>query len=125
MLADYAHVGSQSFVRRILTHSDQQCSMYLQQRLKTTPHEARKTAIIQAVGRMLLDLCLSKFGNFLVSRCLEQGGLELAVSWAKALEGHLLALSLDPFGCHCVQKLLDCGDRTTKVCGKAYGLVQS
>lgn len=53
----------QSFVRRILTHNDQQCSMYLQQRLKTTPHEARKTAIIDAVGKVLLELCLSKFGE--------------------------------------------------------------
>lgn len=63
---------------------------------------------------MLLDLCLSKFGNFLVSRCLEQGGLALAIDWARQLRGHLLTLSLDPFGCHCVQKLLDCGDKTTK-----------
>ncbi|GAA5920059.1 hypothetical protein JCM8208_000712, partial [Rhodotorula glutinis] len=38
----------------------------------------------------------------------------LAQAFEDALVGHFLELSLDSFGCHVVQKLLDCGGSTTK-----------
>jgi len=56
----------------------------------------------------------SPAGNFLVSRCLEAGDSALAQAFEDALAGHFLELSLDSFGCHVVQKLLDCGGLTTK-----------
>lgn len=37
-------------------------------------------------------------GNFLVSRCLEVGGPELAAVFTKTLNGMFLTMSLDQFG---------------------------
>ncbi|ORY57399.1 armadillo-type protein [Leucosporidium creatinivorum] len=107
-------INDEAFVMRVVTQNDQQCSLFLQQRVRSTTTEARRLAIFNAVGNHLHALCVSKFGNFLVSRCLENGGPELAQAYTRALVGHFLTLSLDPFGCHVTQKLLDCGDQTTK-----------
>lgn len=48
-------------------------------------------------------------GNFLVSRCIEIGAASLAHTYTEKLRGSFLAVCLDPFGCHVVQKLVDCG----------------
>ncbi|GAA5921849.1 hypothetical protein JCM1841_005565 [Sporobolomyces salmonicolor] len=101
------------FVRRIFVQNDQQCSLFLQQRVRTTTPENRKK-LCEAVEEFLLELSFSKFGNFLVSRCLDAGDLKLAQSYSTIAVGHFLDLSLDPFGCHVVQKLIDCGDNATK-----------
>jgi hypothetical protein len=126
---------SQAFVRRILKHNDQQCSLFLQQKVKsTTPN--RRQDIFKAVAKHVRELGFSKFGafpperlvrfdesswlrsrrtgNFLVSRCLEDGDKLLAQAYEDSLADHFLALSLDPFGCHVLQKLLDCGGAPTK-----------
>ncbi|BGP21046.1 meiotic PUF protein 1 [Rhodosporidiobolus nylandii] len=113
LLESDSDIDSEAFVRRILRNNDQQCSLFLQQRVRTTTPE-RKQQLFEAVGQHVLDLGFSKFGNFLVSRCLEAGDLALAKSFEATLTSHFLELSLDPFGCHVVQKLLDCGDSATK-----------
>ncbi|GAA5935594.1 E3 ubiquitin-protein ligase HEL2 [Sporobolomyces koalae] len=101
------------FVRRVLLQNDQQCSLFLQQRVKSSTAE-RRLRLVEAVARHLLPMSLSKFGNFLVSRCLEAGDLAVAQRYGAQLTGHLLELSLDPFGCHVVQKLLDLCDASMK-----------
>ncbi|GAA5945318.1 hypothetical protein JCM10213_007568 [Rhodosporidiobolus nylandii] len=113
LLESDSDIDSEAFVRRILRNNDQQCSLFLQQRVRTTTLE-RRQQLFEAVGQHVLDLGFSKFGNFLVSRCLEAGDLALAKSFEATLTSHFLELSLDPFGCHVVQKLLDCGDSATK-----------
>ncbi|GAA5877064.1 hypothetical protein JCM1840_005299 [Sporobolomyces johnsonii] len=106
-------IDNEAFVRRILVQNDQQCSLFLQQRVRRTTPENREK-LCEAVGEFLLELSFSKFGNFLVSRCLDAGDLKLAQSYSKLAVGHFLELALDPFGCHVVQKLIDCGDKATK-----------
>ncbi|GAA5989611.1 hypothetical protein JCM11641_002763 [Rhodosporidiobolus odoratus] len=113
LLENDSDIDSQAFVRRILVNNDQQCSLFLQQRVRTTSPE-RRVQLFEAAGQHVLDLAFSKFGNFLVSRCLEAGDLQLAKTYEQSMSGHFLQLSLDPFGCHVVQKLLDCGDSLTK-----------
>ncbi|BGP28168.1 meiotic PUF protein 1 [Rhodotorula toruloides] len=113
LLESDANIDAESFVCRILKHNDQQCSLFLQQKVKsTTPDEMQE--IFDAVGKHLCELSFSKFGNFLVSRCLEAGDKQLTQAYEELLTGHFLALSLDPFGCHVLQKLLDCGGAPTK-----------
>ncbi|GAA5890066.1 hypothetical protein JCM5296_004759 [Sporobolomyces johnsonii] len=106
-------IDDEAFVRRILVQNDQQCSLFLQQRVRRTTPENREK-LCEAVGELLLELSFSKFGNFLVSRCLDAGDLKLAQSYSNLAVGHFLELALDPFGCHVVQKLIDCGDKATK-----------
>lgn len=70
--ADALALFSQSFVRRILKHSDQQCSLFLQQKVKSTTPEKRQE-IFDAVGKHICELSFSKFGAFKPSRLLELG----------------------------------------------------
>ncbi|GAA5886955.1 hypothetical protein JCM6882_009397 [Rhodosporidiobolus microsporus] len=113
LLENDSDIDSEAFVRRILVHNDQQCSLFLQQRVRTTTDERRRH-LFSAVANNVLELSQSKFGNFLVSRCLEAGDLKLAQQFEQSFAGRFLQLALDPFGCHVVQKLLDCGDSATK-----------
>lgn len=53
-------------------------------------------------------------GNFLVSRCIEAADAATIRLYSDQFETRYLELSLDPFGCHVVQKLLDRCDRVTK-----------
>ncbi|GAA5875909.1 hypothetical protein JCM8547_001700 [Rhodosporidiobolus lusitaniae] len=106
-------IDEEAFVQRILVHNDQQCSLFLQQRVRATTPEKRQK-LFDAVGKDVLELSHSKFGNFLVSRCLEAGDLTLAQQFEARFSTHFLQLALDPFGCHVVQKVLDCGDSSTK-----------
>ncbi|GAA5916459.1 hypothetical protein JCM8208_001673, partial [Rhodotorula glutinis] len=55
-----ADIDSESFVRRILAHGDQQCSLFLQQRVRSTTQEKRQE-LFDAVGRHVLELSKSKF----------------------------------------------------------------
>ncbi|TNY20336.1 armadillo-type protein [Rhodotorula diobovata] len=154
LLETDADIDSEAFVCRILAHNDQQCSLFLQQRVRSTATQEKRQELFDAVGRHVLELSLSKFGalappplalprlgaapwcrasgrsgdgtlistdpplnsagNFLVSRCLEAGDSALAQAFEDAVSGHFLQLSVDPFGCHVVQKLLDCGGPATK-----------
>lgn len=58
-------IGEQVFIRRIYLQNDQQCSLFLQQRVKTTSPE-RKRRLLEAVGDHLIELSTSKFGNSLL-----------------------------------------------------------
>ncbi|BGP52437.1 meiotic PUF protein 1 [Rhodotorula kratochvilovae] len=113
LLETDAEIDHEAFVRRILCSNDQQCSLFLQQRVRGTTPDKRQD-LFDAVGRHVLELSVSKFGNFLVSRCLEAGDSALEQAYEDALAGHFLQLSLDSFGCHVVQKLLDCGGPAAK-----------
>lgn len=110
-------LATKTFVLRIIHQNDQQCSLFLQQRVKNSTNPARKTSLFDAVSKHLYPLSMSKFGkyrvnaqrdcrlihddvpgNFLVSRVLEIGGAELAAPYTTQLAGSFLALSLDQFG---------------------------
>lgn len=58
----------QIFISRILAHNDQQCSIYLQQRVKIATTDERRVPIYTAVGSSLRELCLNKFGASLSFR---------------------------------------------------------
>ncbi|KAL8276439.1 hypothetical protein RQP46_011141 [Phenoliferia psychrophenolica] len=106
-------VDPEVFIRRIHETNDQQCSLYLQQRLKVDD-PARRADICRAVSLTVVDLALNKFGNFLVSRCLEYGGRPVLEDYAAAFQGNILRLAMDQYGCHPLQKLQECGDQSTK-----------
>ncbi|KAG0252310.1 hypothetical protein BG011_007048 [Mortierella polycephala] len=100
------HLDYQICVDRILQATDQQASIHLQQKLKTSPSE-QKTQIIDAILGQAYALMSNRFGNFLIQRCFEFGTPQQIEALAQAMRGNVLTLACDPFGCHVVQKALD------------------
>ncbi|KAM0747221.1 ARM repeat-containing protein [Meredithblackwellia eburnea MCA 4105] len=93
-------------VFNILHKNDQQLSLYLQQRVKVEgPNDC--DLICSVVGRFVVELSLSKFGNFLVSRCLEVGGADNVANYSESIRGRALEMALDQYGCHPLQKFID------------------
>ncbi|KWU43176.1 ARM repeat-containing protein [Rhodotorula sp. JG-1b] len=101
-------VDAEARVKHLVTYNEQQESLILQQKVATGTADEEQ-AIFAAVGSHLRTLACSRFGNFLVSRCIELGAASLAHTYTEKLRGSFLAICLDPFGCHVVQKLVDCG----------------
>lgn len=95
-------------VDRILQATDQQASIHLQQKLKTSPPD-QKLQIIDAIltTNSAYPLMSNRFGNFLIQRCFEFGSPSQISLLAQAMRGNILTLACDPFGCHVVQKALD------------------
>lgn len=50
---------------------------------------------------------MNRFGNFLVQRCFEHGNTEQLGELARTIQGNVLILAKDPFGCHVLQKAFD------------------
>lgn len=57
---------------------------------------------------------INRFGNFLIQRCLEYSNRAQVKSLTRCIENSVCLLSMDPFGCHVVQKALDCVDEEMK-----------
>ncbi|KAF9094236.1 hypothetical protein BGX23_002334 [Mortierella sp. AD031] len=100
------HLDYQMCVDRILQATDQQASIHLQQKLKTSPPE-QKLQIIDAILGMAYPLMSNRFGNFLIQRCFKFGSPQQIAALAQAMRGNILTLACDPFGCHIVQKAPD------------------
>lgn len=108
-------------VEKIVHNNDQQASVALQQKLKSSSSEQR-TNIINAIllrafplmsksslclKNPSMTLVVNRFGNFLVQKCFEHGTTEQIEILGLAIKGNVLVLSKDPFGCHVVQKAFD------------------
>jgi hypothetical protein len=94
--------------------SDQQASLFLQQKLKlATP--VQKHEIVDTIIRHSQPLMINRFGNFLVQRCFEYGTKDQIDRISTAIKGNVVNLSIDMFGCHVVQKAFDCVDEEVKV----------
>jgi hypothetical protein len=94
--------------------SDQQASLFLQQKLKlATP--VQKHEIVDTIVRHSYPLMINRFGNFLVQRCFEYGTKDQIDRISTAIRGNVVNLSIDMFGCHVVQKAFDCVDEEVKV----------
>ncbi|ORZ13768.1 armadillo-type protein, partial [Lobosporangium transversale] len=93
-------------VDRILQATDQQASIHLQQKLKTSAPE-QKVQIIDVILHQAYALMSNRFGNFLIQRCFEFGTPQQIDALAQAMRGNILTLACDAFGCHVVQKALD------------------
>lgn len=104
---------NQLIVKRIILNNDQQASIFLQQKLKTASAE-QKNGIINATIEQSFKLMINRFGNFLIQRCFEYGTPEQIKDLTKDMKGKVCQLSTDPFGCHAIQKAIDCVTAETK-----------
>lgn len=100
-------------VDRITKETDQQASIFMQQKLKCATQE-QKHLIFKAILKQAYALMTNRFGNFLVQKLLELGTEEQIQALADTMNGHILELTCEPFGCHVVQKALDYVNETSR-----------
>ncbi|KAL9935433.1 hypothetical protein V8E36_005781 [Tilletia maclaganii] len=98
------YIGPKVLVERALGPRNQEATIVLQQQLKTGTPE-RKQAIVNAIAPHTLQLAFDKHGNFLLQRA-----ISACPQLAWQMRGSFVQLSLSPYGCHVVQKILDEGE---------------
>ncbi|KAF5365236.1 hypothetical protein D9758_005402 [Tetrapyrgos nigripes] len=97
-----------SFVSRIIKSSDQQASIFLQQKLKVADTNER-AKIVDAICARGFDMMAHRFGNWAVQRCLEAASsAEERKKIISCMRGRVVELATNCYGCHVLQKALDC-----------------
>ncbi|KAJ3571547.1 hypothetical protein NP233_g3684 [Leucocoprinus birnbaumii] len=96
------------FVSRIIKSSDQQASIFLQQKLKVADAEER-SKIVDAICARGFEMMAHRFGNWAVQRCLEAASTaEERRKIVSCMRGRIVDLATNCYGCHVLQKALDC-----------------
>ncbi|THH05228.1 hypothetical protein EW145_g4950 [Phellinidium pouzarii] len=96
------------FVARIVRSSDQQASIFLQQKLKVAD-ENERAKIVDAICTRGTEMMSHRFGNWAVQRCLEAASsIEERRKIASCMRGNVVELATNCYGCHVLQKALDC-----------------
>ncbi|KAF5385368.1 hypothetical protein D9615_000926 [Tricholomella constricta] len=96
------------FVERIIKSSDQQASIFLQQKLKVADLEER-AKIVDAICARGFEMMAHRFGNWAVQRCLEAASVpEERRKMVACMRGRVVELATNCYGCHVLQKALDC-----------------
>ncbi|KAI5121310.1 hypothetical protein M0805_003777 [Coniferiporia weirii] len=96
------------FVARIVKSSDQQASIFLQQKLKVAD-EKERVKIVDAICTRGTEMMSHRFGNWAVQRCLEAASsVEERRKIASCMRGNVVELATNCYGCHVLQKALDC-----------------
>ncbi|KAF7725299.1 hypothetical protein EC973_000309 [Apophysomyces ossiformis] len=113
MLEKQNNVDWDALVSQIIEHTDQQASIFMQQKLKCATDE-QKENIIKAALKRAAELMTNRFGNFLVQRLFELGTSDHVRALVDSMQGHVVELTCDPFACHVVQKALDVIDEKLK-----------
>ncbi|KAB5587896.1 Meiotic coiled-coil protein 2 [Ceratobasidium theobromae] len=113
------------FVTRIVKNSDQQASIFLQQKLKAANSEEGRRPIVDAIVEHGFEMMTNRFGNWAVQRCLEapcmpkerkrvadvmQCVLSTCLAVADWNRGRVIELATNCYGTHVVQKALDCAE---------------
>ncbi|CCM01451.1 uncharacterized protein FIBRA_03504 [Fibroporia radiculosa] len=96
------------FVSRIIKSSDQQASIFLQQKLKVAD-SAERVKIVDAICAKGFEMMAHRFGNWAVQRCLEAtASPEERRKIVTCMRGRVVELATNCYGCHVLQKALDC-----------------
>ncbi|KZT27651.1 ARM repeat-containing protein [Neolentinus lepideus HHB14362 ss-1] len=96
------------FVARIIKSSDQQASIFLQQKLKVADVQER-VKIVDAICARGFEMMAHRFGNWAVQRCLEAASSpEERRKIVACMRGRVVDLATNCYGCHVLQKALDC-----------------
>ncbi|KIY71372.1 ARM repeat-containing protein [Cylindrobasidium torrendii FP15055 ss-10] len=96
-----------SFVTRIIKSSDQQASIFLQQKLKVAD-ACERVKIIEAICARGFEMMAHRFGNWAVQRCLEASSGDERLRIVNCMRGRIVELATNCYGCHVLQKALDC-----------------
>ncbi|KAF7304107.1 ARM repeat-containing protein [Mycena indigotica] len=104
-----------TFVSRIIKNADQQASIFLQQKLKVAGAEER-SRILDAICARGAEMMMHRFGNWAVQRCLEAATTpEERRKIVACLRGRVVDLATNCYGCHVLQKALDCEEEEVRL----------
>ncbi|KAJ6506802.1 hypothetical protein C8R45DRAFT_1176112 [Mycena sanguinolenta] len=104
-----------AFVARIIKSADQQASIFLQQKLKVAGVEERGR-IVDAICARGGEMMMHRFGNWAVQRCLEAAtGAEERRKIVACMRGRVVDLATNCYGCHVLQKALDCEEEEVRL----------
>ncbi|CAK5271608.1 unnamed protein product [Mycena citricolor] len=104
-----------SFVSRIIKSADQQASIFLQQKLKVAGPEERGR-IVDAICARGAEMMMHRFGNWAVQRCLEAAGsADERRRIVGCMRGRVVDLATNCYGCHVLQKALDCDEEDVRL----------
>ncbi|KAK6974541.1 ARM repeat-containing protein [Favolaschia claudopus] len=104
-----------AFVARIIKSADQQASIFLQQKLKVAGAEER-ARIVDAICARGGEMMMHRFGNWAVQRCLEAAtGPEERRKIVACMRGRIVDLATNCYGCHVLQKALDCEEEEVRL----------
>lgn len=84
---------------------DQHGSRFIQQKLETANSE-EKQMVFEEVLPNALQLMTDVFGNYVLQKFFEHGNQAQKTVLARQMEGHVVSLSLQMYGCRVVQKVI-------------------
>jgi len=84
---------------------DQHGSRFIQQKLETAS-AVEKQMVFEEILPRALQLMVDVFGNYVIQKFFEHGTVDQIRQLGTVLEGHVLNLSLQMYGCRVIQKLL-------------------
>ncbi|CAE7057250.1 unnamed protein product [Rhizoctonia solani] len=91
---------------------DQHGSRFIQQKLETASEEEKEAIFSELAPGSFLSLMTDVFGNyastFVVQKLIEFGSVEQRDALVGVMEGQMLSLSLQMYGCRVVQKAIEC-----------------
>lgn len=86
---------------------DQHGSRYIQQRLECDPNSSEAELVFQAVLPVALHLMTDVFGNYVIQKFFEFGTERQKIELSRAMQGSIVSLSLQMYGCRVIQKALE------------------
>lgn len=92
-------------VQRIIIKTDQQASIFLQQKLKSL-ERPQLDLLVDAVLNRALPLSTNRFGNFLIQRILDVEDISYKLRIVNAISGQIEGVAMNSYGTHVLQKLL-------------------
>ena len=84
---------------------DQHGSRFIQQKLESASSDEKQIVFDEIVPGSALQLIQDVFGNYVIQKLFEHGTQIQKGILASTMEGHILSLSLQMYGCRVVQKV--------------------
>ena len=84
---------------------DQHGSRFIQQKLESATSDEKEIIFSEIVPHNALQLIQDVFGNYVIQKLFEYGTQIQKTALANTMEGHVLQLSLQMYGCRVVQKV--------------------